>query len=146
MGEVKFDFYCATQIDKSDEHNYRKPGIGMYKEMLSRTFNTTNNDNNNNNNMKGILQKPSKMFFVGDAAGRSSDHSSADVDFAKNCACEFFTEDDFFERGAWRTFVATKKDDENVIIDLTTDVSQSKKLGNASASNSSSSAAEGEYA
>ena len=41
---------------------------------------------------KGIQES----FFVGDAAGRSQDHSNADIEFATKLKLEFYTPEQYF--------------------------------------------------
>ncbi|GBG66636.1 hypothetical protein CBR_g66772 [Chara braunii] len=61
----------------------RKPGIGMW-ELMERYFNG------------GMEIDKSLSFFVGDAAGRHSDFSSSDRDFAKEVNIEFLLPENVF--------------------------------------------------
>ena len=63
--------------DKDDL--YRKPMPGMYQQFIELNGN------------------PTDVFYVGDAAGRIGDHSSADVNFAYNSAIKFKTQNQYFE-------------------------------------------------
>lgn len=63
--------------DKDDL--YRKPMPGMYQQFIELNGNPTN------------------VFYVGDAAGRIGDHSSADVNFAYNSGIKFITQTQYFE-------------------------------------------------
>jgi bifunctional polynucleotide phosphatase/kinase len=62
----------------------RKPSIGMWNFM----------EKNLNNDIK-IDKK--KSFYVGDAAGRSNDHSDCDIKFAINLDLHFMTPEEFFQ-------------------------------------------------
>ena len=67
------DYFLSLKDDL-----YRKPMIGMYEKFIE------------------LNGKPKKMFYVGDAAGRSGDHSYADINFAFNCNIKFYTQDRYF--------------------------------------------------
>ncbi|KAM5584445.1 hypothetical protein ABKV19_004027 [Rosa sericea] len=43
------------------------------------------------------LRRASRSFYVGDAAGRSNDHSDADLKFAEANGLKFYVPEDFFE-------------------------------------------------
>ena len=66
--------YMSTADDK-----YRKPNIGMWEEC--RRFYT----------------KLSSAFYCGDAAGRKSDFSDSDLQFANNIGIKFYTPEEIFE-------------------------------------------------
>lgn len=93
--ETPFQAFCATQINKPgkpvvDPHEYRKGGDGMWKRMV-RAHNG------------GIEPDLDKCFFVGDAAGRASDHSDVDLQFAKRVGIKFYTPEEMFVEGeAWK--------------------------------------------
>ncbi|KAE8448805.1 hypothetical protein EG329_008807 [Mollisiaceae sp. DMI_Dod_QoI] len=65
---------CANDI-------YRKPRMGMWEEMLKED---------------GHLINGVDSYFVGDAAGRESDHSDSDIHFCENLAIKFKTPEAFF--------------------------------------------------
>lgn len=69
-------FFGATQKD----YIFRKPSIGILTKF---------------NELTGWSILPNTMF-VGDAAGRSSDHSSVDRHFAENGGLKFLTPEEFF--------------------------------------------------
>ena len=99
---AKFDFYAATQSGEKDVKGYRKPNVGMWREMLSRR--------------EGASTTLTSTFYVGDAANRPQDHSDADVAFARNCDVEFFVPEQFFEGGSFRRFLEKSGDDEKKIV------------------------------
>jgi len=63
-----------------DGSQYRKPGINMWNK-----FSQYHPDINLNNS-----------FYVGDAAGRLQDHSSDDINFARNIGVKFYTPEEVF--------------------------------------------------
>ena len=71
-------FPFADYFISTDDDIYRKPMIGMYDKFIELNGETDN------------------MFYVGDAAGRENDHSSADINFAYNARIKFMTEIEFF--------------------------------------------------
>jgi bifunctional polynucleotide phosphatase/kinase len=85
--------YEATKIPvfaATDDDFYRKPGIGIFDEIFDAI-------------------KPKVFHFIGDAAGRKSDHSDCDVKFSYNtavwskfnkldCVSKFYTPEQFFDR------------------------------------------------
>ncbi|CAL6387038.1 unnamed protein product [Bathycoccus prasinos] len=108
LGEAKFDFYAATQSGEKDVKGYRKPNVGMWREMLSRREKIQEEELEGN--------EITSTFYVGDAANRPQDHSDADIAFARNCNVEFFLPEQFFEGGAFRKFLQrleTDKDDDD---------------------------------
>ena len=98
---AKFDFYAATQSGEKDVKGYRKPNVGMWREMPSRR--------------EGASTTLTSTFYVGDAANRPQDHSDADVAFARNCEVKFFVPEQFFEGGSFRRFLEKSGDDEKKI-------------------------------
>lgn len=62
--------------DKDDK--FRKPRVGFWKYLIK----------------KGIIEN--KSFYVGDAAGRSTDFNDTDRKFAFNIKIPFYTPEDFF--------------------------------------------------
>ena len=99
--DAKFDFYAATQSGEKDVKGYRKPNVGMWREMLSRR--------------EGASTTLTSTFYVGDAANRPQDHSDADVAFAlRNCG-GIFVPEQFFEGGSFRRFLEKSSDDEKKI-------------------------------
>jgi bifunctional polynucleotide phosphatase/kinase len=83
---VPLDFFCGTQSGPAkDPHGYRKPGIGAWAYFAKH--------------LNGGLEIDTKAsYYVGDAAGRLSDHSDSDLVFARNVGIEFFTPEAFFVR------------------------------------------------
>ena len=75
--EKLFPFADYFISDKDDI--YRKPMPGMYYEFVK------------------LNGRPKEVFYVGDAAGRKKDHSSADINFAHNANIKFKTQNEFFE-------------------------------------------------
>jgi bifunctional polynucleotide phosphatase/kinase len=73
--DVPFLAYCARGVDE-----YRKPNIGILKLIP-----------HNLGSMK---------LFVGDAAGRSSDHSDVDKGFAANANLPFYVPEEYFFGGS----------------------------------------------
>jgi bifunctional polynucleotide phosphatase/kinase len=66
--------FLSTGNDK-----YRKPNIGMWQAMLK------------------MLSPIESSFFVGNAAGRPQDRSSADINFAGNTGIPFYTPEQIFK-------------------------------------------------
>jgi len=91
--KLPFQVFVATvkaepkTASKSFNHekydHYRKPATGMWRFLIQHC-----ND--------GIQPDMKASFFVGDAAGRKSDHGDADLHFAKNIPLTFYTEDKYF--------------------------------------------------
>ena len=73
--------YCSigTAKKKTSEDKFRKPGIGMYEELV-----------------KSFPIDVSASFYCGDAAGREGDFSDSDKEFAKACKLDFKLPEDIF--------------------------------------------------
>lgn len=88
--DVPFQAFCATQSNKpgkeNDPHEYRKGGIGMWTRMVR----VHNGD---------VVPDLERCFFVGDAAGRASDHGVGDKEFAEGVGIKFFVPEDIFCEG-----------------------------------------------
>ena len=78
INKIERMFPFADYFISCNDDIYRKPMIGMYEKFIA--LNGEIND----------------MFYVGDAAGRENDHSSADINFAFNARIKFMTENEFF--------------------------------------------------
>jgi bifunctional polynucleotide phosphatase/kinase len=84
--EVPLHFVLATTDPKKDNHEYRKPSVGMWKIFI---------DEMNG----GVDPDLSECLYVGDAAGRPFDlQNMADSDkkFAENLGIRFMTPDELF--------------------------------------------------
>ncbi|KAJ7535718.1 hypothetical protein O6H91_12G043600 [Diphasiastrum complanatum] len=75
-------FVACSQDGSGDP--CRKPSPGMW-DLMERHFNA------------GIQVEKTKSFFVGDAAGRASDHSDADIGFAKAIGLPFMVPEEVFK-------------------------------------------------
>ena len=98
-----FQVYCATQKPPNDPFQYRKPGIGMWKEMLKSVRLSMSNSQLFifafvlwlvfclviRTSLKGCSVDPRRCLFVGDAAGRDKDFSDTDKLFAEAIGMEF---------------------------------------------------------
>ncbi|KAK7342743.1 hypothetical protein VNO80_25699 [Phaseolus coccineus] len=62
---------------------FRKPKPGMW-HLMEQHFNS------------GIVIDMDQSFYVGDAAGRRSDHSDADIKFAKAIGLKFYVPEEYF--------------------------------------------------
>ncbi|KAI5300896.1 hypothetical protein KEM55_004100 [Ascosphaera atra] len=78
--ELPMSIYAATAKD-----GFRKPGTGMWKELVGKQDLDLENDLNHE-----------QCFFVGDAAGRPQDHSNVDRELASNIGIPFKTPEEFF--------------------------------------------------
>ncbi|KMU72433.1 DNA kinase/phosphatase Pnk1 [Coccidioides immitis RMSCC 3703] len=78
--DVPLSVYAATEYDE-----YRKPRMGMWKLMLD----------DYDLDVEGVLDLEGSIF-VGDAAGRPTDHSCVDRNFASNIGLKFYTPEEFF--------------------------------------------------
>ncbi|KAL1947501.1 hypothetical protein VTO73DRAFT_13225 [Trametes versicolor] len=79
LADVPFRLFAATEKD-----GYRKPIPGMWYE-LERIF-----------AQDGVHIDLAASFFIGDAAGRPSDHSSTDRKLALNIGIPFQTPEEYF--------------------------------------------------
>ncbi|THH31361.1 hypothetical protein EUX98_g2820 [Antrodiella citrinella] len=79
LPEVPFHIYAATAKDK-----YRKPIPGMWYE-LEAEFGKDN-----------VHIDKKQSFFIGDAAGRKSDHAGTDRKWALNVDIPFLTPEEYF--------------------------------------------------
>ncbi|QCD86126.1 polynucleotide 3'-phosphatase ZDP isoform X1 [Vigna unguiculata] len=69
--------------DKKNEDAFRKPKPGMW-HLMEQHFNSD------------IVIDMDQSFYVGDAAGRKSDHSDADIKFAEAIGLKFYLPEDYF--------------------------------------------------
>ncbi|XP_014493394.1 polynucleotide 3'-phosphatase ZDP isoform X2 [Vigna radiata var. radiata] len=69
--------------DKKNDDAFRKPKPGMW-HLMEEHFNS------------GIVIDMDQSFYVGDAAGRKSDHSDADIKFAEAIGLKFYLPEDYF--------------------------------------------------
>ncbi|KAL4900573.1 hypothetical protein BDW74DRAFT_170757 [Aspergillus multicolor] len=76
---IPLSVYAATEDDE-----YRKPRAGMWREFIA----------DNDLYVSGF--DSSASIFVGDAAGRPTDHSAVDRGFASNAHIPFKTPEEFF--------------------------------------------------
>lgn len=107
---IPLTLYAATRED-----NYRKPCIGMWKDLLLRLNHAAIN-----------LEK---SFFIGDAAGRppgwkqgkKADHSDVDRKFGQNLGIQFFTPEQHFLGADPEPFVTSSFQPRLVFTDLAND-------------------------
>lgn len=71
------------KADKKEDDPYRKPKPGMW-HLMEQHFNS------------GIAIDMDQSFYVGDAAGRESDHSDADIKFAEAIGLKFHVPEEYF--------------------------------------------------
>ncbi|XP_044506046.1 polynucleotide 3'-phosphatase ZDP isoform X2 [Mangifera indica] len=83
--KVPFQVFIACGLSNSDgkADPFRKPKPGMW-QIMEKHFNS------------GIPIDMDQSFYVGDAAGRDSDHSDADIKFAQVIGLQFFVPEDYF--------------------------------------------------
>lgn len=79
---IRIDFVFASVKD----NQYRKPMIGSY-EFIKNSIRQINWDK---------LNAKHKIYYIGDAFGRSTDFSDTDIKFALNCKFKFKTPELFF--------------------------------------------------
>ncbi|KAL4390625.1 hypothetical protein HN51_011567 [Arachis hypogaea] len=77
---------CGVGKGKADgkDDPFRKPKSGMW-HLMKQHFNS------------GIAIDMDQSFYVGDAAGRESDHSDADIKFAEAIGLKFFVPEEYFD-------------------------------------------------
>ncbi|XP_027355772.1 polynucleotide 3'-phosphatase ZDP isoform X5 [Abrus precatorius] len=91
IGKVKvpIQVFIACGLGKSggktiqEEDPFRKPKPGMW-HLMEKHFNS------------GIVIDMDQSFYVGDAAGRESDHSDADIKFAEAVGLKFYVPEEYF--------------------------------------------------
>ncbi|XP_052114672.1 polynucleotide 3'-phosphatase ZDP isoform X3 [Arachis duranensis] len=77
---------CGVGKGKADgkDDPFRKPKSGMW-HLMQQHLNS------------GIAIDMDQSFYVGDAAGRESDHSDADIKFAEAIGLKFFVPEEYFD-------------------------------------------------
>ncbi|TKY66420.1 Polynucleotide 3'-phosphatase ZDP [Spatholobus suberectus] len=73
----------SDKADKKEDDPFRKPKPGMW-HLMEQHFNS------------GIAIDMDQSFYVGDAAGRESDHSDADIKFAEAIGLKFYVPEEYF--------------------------------------------------
>ncbi|KAL3016455.1 hypothetical protein AAZX31_06G214100 [Glycine max] len=73
----------SGKADKKEDDPFRKPKPGMW-HLMEQHFNS------------GIAIDMDQSFYVGDAAGRESDHSDADIKFAEAIGLKFYVPEEYF--------------------------------------------------
>ncbi|XP_027186830.1 polynucleotide 3'-phosphatase ZDP isoform X2 [Cicer arietinum] len=87
--KVPIQVFIACGIGKSgkavtkEDDPFRKPKPGMW-QLMEQYFNS------------GITIDMDQSFYVGDAAGRPSDHSDADIKFAEANGLKFYVPEEYF--------------------------------------------------
>jgi bifunctional polynucleotide phosphatase/kinase len=76
LDELDIDFFAIISLKKE----YRKPNTKLFFQALHG------------------YKKKETDFYVGDAAGRKTDWSSVDIDFAKNLGIKFIPADEYFQK------------------------------------------------
>ncbi|RDX92885.1 Polynucleotide 3'-phosphatase ZDP, partial [Mucuna pruriens] len=71
----------SSKADNKEDDPFRKPKPGMW-HLMEQHFNS------------GIAIDMDQSFYVGDAAGRESDHSDADIKFAEAIGLKFYVPED----------------------------------------------------
>ncbi|CAJ1978487.1 unnamed protein product [Sphenostylis stenocarpa] len=71
------------KTNKNEDDAFRKPKPGMW-HLMEQHFNS------------GIVIDMDQSFYVGDAAGRKSDHSDADIKFAEAIGLKFYVPEEYF--------------------------------------------------
>ena len=73
---------------------FRKPEVGMWRALCAMNG--------------GVAPDLAASFFVGDAAGRATDHSDCDSAFAKAVGLPFFLPEAAFPVPTWAPLVAAR--------------------------------------
>ncbi|KAL2326807.1 hypothetical protein Fmac_020234 [Flemingia macrophylla] len=85
--KVPVQVFIACGLGKSgqaqEDDPFRKPKPGMWR-LMEQHFNS------------GIAIDIDQSFYVGDAAGRESDHSDADIKFAQAIGLKFYVPEEYF--------------------------------------------------
>ncbi|XP_045813384.1 polynucleotide 3'-phosphatase ZDP isoform X2 [Trifolium pratense] len=87
--KVPIQVFIACGVGKSgkagtkEDDPFRKPEPGMW-QLMEKYFNS------------GITIDMDQSFYVGDAAGRESDHSDADIRFAEANGLKFYVPEEYF--------------------------------------------------
>ncbi|CAJ2650175.1 unnamed protein product [Trifolium pratense] len=87
--KVPIQVFIACGVGKSgkagtkEDDPFRKPEPGMW-QLMEKHFNS------------GITIDMDQSFYVGDAAGRESDHSDADIRFAEANGLKFYVPEEYF--------------------------------------------------
>jgi bifunctional polynucleotide phosphatase/kinase len=79
MLDVPLIIYAACAND-----NWRKPRTDIWKLLVQES------------QQKGQEINESNSYLVGDAAGRASDHTDADLHYSMNIGIRFYTPEEFF--------------------------------------------------
>uniref|UniRef100_A0A0D9V5D8 PARP-type domain-containing protein n=1 Tax=Leersia perrieri TaxID=77586 RepID=A0A0D9V5D8_9ORYZ len=88
IDRVKVFIACGLGKGKNiPDDPFRKPNTGMWW-LMTEHFNS------------GLAVDMDKSFYVGDAAGRETDHSDADKEFAKAIGLKFHVPEDYFAEAA----------------------------------------------
>lgn len=82
--DIPLRVYAATKPKKGMPDLYRKPSPEIWNEIV-KDF-----------EQEGLDVEKERSFFVGDAAGRPSDHSDADIAFARAVGVQHFLPEEFF--------------------------------------------------
>ncbi|KAI4388255.1 hypothetical protein MLD38_000599 [Melastoma candidum] len=81
---VPMQVFIACGFDSGQaEDPFRKPKAGMWY-LMERHFNN------------GVTVDMDQSFYVGDAAGRTKDHSDADIKFAQAIGLKFYVPEEYF--------------------------------------------------
>ncbi|KAJ1400800.1 Zinc finger, PARP-type [Sesbania bispinosa] len=80
--KVPVQVFIACGLGKEDDP-FRKPKPGMW-QLMEQHFNSS------------ITIDMDQSFYVGDAAGRESDHSDADIKFAETIGLKFYVPEEYF--------------------------------------------------
>ncbi|GER53212.1 polynucleotide kinase-3'-phosphatase [Striga asiatica] len=82
--KVPMQVFIACGLSSGEpEDQFRKPKPGMWM-IMEKEFNS------------GLPVDMDQSFYVGDAAGRTDDHSDADIKFAKAIGLKFYVPEEYF--------------------------------------------------